>query len=155
MSQLFVGEDADYEDDLITAARWSHTPEERAVAVNNLGTFNWMKLGRSMSRKNIPQYGARFMRRDLLHFSRTMGIKPADGEEMGRLSDKELLLLQEALSFWGEAVKECVTDSYSDTNAKQVSIFNKQHSLSCFHYLLFVFIYFGLFVRVTITPCLP
>ena len=82
------------------------------------------------------------MRRDLLYFSRTMGIKPADGEEIGHLSDKELSLLQEALSFWGEAVKECVTDSYSDTNAKQVFIFNKQHSLSYFHSLLVASIYF-------------
>jgi hypothetical protein len=154
LSQLFVGKDADYEDDLITAARWSHTPEERAIAVNNLGTFNWMKLGRSMSRKNIPQYGARFMRRDLLHFSRTMGIKPADGEETGRLSDKELSLLQEALSFWGEAVKECVTDSYSDTNAKQVSMFNQQHSLSYFYSLLYAS-FFKLFVGMISTPCFP
>ena len=62
------------------------------------------------------------MRRDLLHISKRMSSKPADGEDMGRLSDEEFHLLQESLSYWDDAVKECLNEKHSSINAKQVSL---------------------------------
>ena len=120
MSHIYAGDNIDHPDDLIVATRWSNSPEELAIALNNLGTFNWMKLGRSLSRNNIPSYREKFMRRDLLYISKRMSSKAVNGEDMRHLSNEEVSLLQESLSLWDDAVKECLNDQDSSINAKQV-----------------------------------
>ena len=79
-----------------------------------------MKLGRSLSRNNIPSYREKFMRRDLLYISKRMSSKAVNGEDMRHLSNEEVSLLQESLSLWDDAVKECLNDQDSSINAKQV-----------------------------------
>ena len=103
----------DAEQYLQMAARWSQSSKESAIALNNLGTFSWLRLGQSMAEGSATDY-EHFLSRDLLYFSQ----KSQSGSPI--LTEQQVQLLNEALNYWEEAIEECTSDTENSTNAQQV-----------------------------------
>ena len=103
------------------AARWSQTPAQNAVALNNLGTLSWTRLGMSISEREMPSDGISFMLRDSSYFDKKCQTAVrAAGAKGVLLTASELLLLQEALNYWEEAAEECTNEKDESFNAQQV-----------------------------------
>jgi hypothetical protein len=121
LSHYFKGEMDDAEQFLQMAARWSLNPAQNAVALNNLGTLSWTRLGMSLSEREEPSDGISFMRRDSSYFNnKCQSAVRAEGAKGVLLTASELLLLQEALNYWEEAAEECTNEKDDLSNAQQV-----------------------------------
>lgn len=111
----------DAEQFLQMAARWSQTPAQNAVALNNLGTLSWTRLGMSITEKGDSSYGVSFNHRDSSYFNNKCqtAVRP-EGAKGVLLTASELLLLNEALNYWEEAAEECTKEEDDSSNAQQV-----------------------------------
>ena len=128
----------DAEQYLQMAARWSQSYKENAIALNNLGTLSFMKLGLSFneinqnknssqnSNKNEKLNGSinenlnenddynKIIHRDLLHFSK----KSETHNPI--LTVTQLNLLNESINYWEEAIEEATTDKDMSVTPQQV-----------------------------------
>ena len=93
------------------AARWSQSPRECAMTLNNLGTLSYMKLGQALYGKSDTKS---ITKRDLLYFSKKCTT------DRPILSDIQLNLLNDAINYWEEAVEESSADKNSENNSQQV-----------------------------------
>ena len=95
------------EDELQLAARWAQTPDQRLVALTNLGALYWTKLALTL---RYPSYQP-FRRRDVLHFGyqavahHTQTSSTTTPPSVLFTPDQRTLM-QEALAYWEEAIKE-------------------------------------------------
>ena len=101
----------DAEQYLQMAARWSQSPKESAITLNNLGTLSYMKLGHALREKNETK---NITNRDLLYFSKKCII------DRPILSNIQLNLLNDAINYWEEAVEESSADKDAVNNSQQV-----------------------------------
>lgn len=123
----------DAEQFLQMAARWSQTPAQNAVALNNLGTLSWARLGMSMSGREDPSY-VRLIHRDSSYFNnKCQTAVRAEGAKGVLLTASELLLLNEALNYWEEAAEECTSEKDDSSNAQQVQLCINIFKLSMFY----------------------
>ena len=128
----------DAEQYLQMAARWSQSYKENAIALNNLGTLSFMKLGLSFNEinqnkiqnenKNLGQNlnnnlnnnlnenddYKNIIHRDLLYFSK----KSETHNPI--LTATQLNLLNESINYWEEAIEEATTDKDMSVTPQQV-----------------------------------
>lgn len=114
---MYLGDISESEQYLQMAARWSQSPEESVVTLNNLGTLSWVKLSLALGLKEDKNVIAHFSTRDLLYFATKESL-----DKGVLLNDNDYSLLQEAISYWEDAVYEATSDRHgSNTNAQQTA----------------------------------
>ena len=138
LSSLHKNDLMDAEQYLQMAARWSQSYKENAIALNNLGTLSFMKLGLSFNEinqnkiqnenKNLGQNlnnnlnnnlnenddYKNIIHRDLLYFSK----KSETHNPI--LTVTQLNLLNESINYWEEAIEEATTDKDMSVTPQQV-----------------------------------
>lgn len=146
----------DAEQFLQMAARWSQTPAQNAVALNNLGTLSWTRLGISIAERSLPSDGVSFVHRDSSYFNnKCQTAVREEGAKGVLLSPSELLLLQEALNYWEEAAEECTNEKDESSNAQQVLQCRNILDISSFRYFYSCYFILYLFFLLFPPPYFP
>jgi hypothetical protein len=126
-----MGQWEEAQEQLQLAARWSQTPKDHIVALNNLGAVHWHQLSDVSEEAGLEGEAARerarrLMQRDLLYFSPDIknyprypkgAVVPVKYSSRARvLSAAQLSIVREALAYWDDAIEEA-TKAGDDTNS--------------------------------------
>ena len=150
LSSLHKNDLMDAEQYLQMAARWSQSYKENAIALNNLGTLSFMKLGLSFNEinhnknkdqnKNLNQDKIQNENKNLgQNLNNNLNNNLNENDDYKNIIHRDLLyfskksethnpiltatqlnLLNESINYWEEAIEEATTDKDMSVTPQQV-----------------------------------